>query len=354
MKRIMTILLWGSLLGCGEVDTPMSEPTTQMVETEGTAIEKEISQGPLVVKTTVQPDTVRLGDPFTLTLSVEGAGEVEVEMPPFGEALGRLSIVNFTPRQDSKTEDGITRTVQQQIYELQPNRSGEVVIPSLRVGYRTSTDTDWQEVLTEAIPVEVTSILPTDGDLVYQPSRARLAALPVEQPWIPWAIGGFLALGFVGGVFWWFGRRSEREIQLSAFEQASQQLRDLEDTIATCADGDSLDQVYAGLSQVLRGYLERRFAITALEQTTEELKEHLQADLSTHIEVVSAEQVEQILTFLMMCDGVKFAGHQKSHSDAQADWTQVKSWIEGMHQQSEQVTANQNNQKEQEGSNGVV
>ena len=351
MKLSMSILFWGGLFGCGEVDSSVSEPKEQMVETEGTAIENEMAQGPLVVKTKIQPDTVRLGDPFTLSLSVESRGEVEIEMPPFGEALGRLSILNFTPRQDSQIEDGITRTVQQQIYELQPNRSGEVVIPSLRVGYRTSTDTDWQEVLTAAIPVQVTSILPTDGDLVYQTSRARLAPLPVEQPWIPWAVGGVLALGVVGGAFWWFGRRSERKIQLSAFEQALEQLQGLEDTVSTLVEGDSIDEVYAGLSQVLRGYLERRFAISALEQTTEELKEGLAVNLATYAQVVSAVQVEQMLTFLTMCDGVKFAGRQKSLVDARADWAQVKAWIDSIHRHSEQLRINQ---AELEGNDGVV
>ena len=69
------------------------------VDTEAGGVEKEIQQDGLMVRTTVIPTSVRLGDPFYLELSVEAGLGTEVEMPPFGEALGRLTIVNFTPKQ---------------------------------------------------------------------------------------------------------------------------------------------------------------------------------------------------------------------------------------------------------------
>ena len=147
------------------------------METASESVEKEIQQGGLLVRTMLTPKSLRLGDPFQLQITVEADAGIEIEMPPFGEALGRLTIADFTPKQSVANKDGRPVQVQTQKYGLQANRSGEVVIPALRIGYRLNADTDWEEILTEPIPVNVVSILPTDADLVYQDSRARLSPL---------------------------------------------------------------------------------------------------------------------------------------------------------------------------------
>jgi hypothetical protein len=330
----MFLPIW---LACGEEPNVSAVSTVAEVadvsaEVDAT-VQKEIQQGPLLVTTVLTPDTVRLGDPFELTLSVESTETVEVEMPPFGEALGRLTIVDFTPRQSSKESDGVQHTVYSQTYGLQPNRSGEVVIPSLRVGYRVDVDSDWEEVLTEPIPVQITSILPTDGDLVYQNARMRLGALPVEQPWIPWALGGAVLCTVLAVGIWWMRRRTVLETQLSAYEQASRQLKQLQDELST-VQLDALDSIYAGLSSALRGYLEGRFGVSALEQTTEELRQSLPTCLRSHSTVVSKKDIETILVFLAQCDAVKFAGQRFDVTDAQARLVQVRTLIDQIHKDS--------------------
>lgn len=337
--RVLGIILplW---LACGEVPNSNQGSTeAPSMNTEGSTdiststISKEIQQGPVLVRTVLTPETVRLGDPFELTLSVDSEDGIEVEMPPFGEALGRLTIVDFTPRQERTEVDGVQRIVHSQSYGLQPNRSGEVVIPALRVGYRVDSDGDWQEVLTEQIPVSVTSILPTDGDLVYQSARVRLGELPVEQPWIPWAFGGVVLCMGVGLGVWWMRRRTVLESTLSAYEQASYDLKKLHDQLSTVQE-DDLDAVYAGLSSVLRAYLEGRFGVSALEQTTEELRQSLPVELQFHRAVLSEADIESMLVFLSQCDAVKFAGQQFDVENAESGLNMLRRLIEKIHQAS--------------------
>ena len=329
--------LW---LACGEVPNSNEGSSVEesSISTDGSTtisstISKEIQQGPILVTAVLTPDTVRLGDPFELTLSVESETGIEVEMPPFGEALGRLTIVDFTPRQERTEVDGVQRILYSQSYGLQPNRSGEVVIPALRVGYRVDVDSDWQEVLTEQIPVTVASILPTDGDLVYQNARVRLGELPVEQPWIPWAFGGGVFCIGLGLGVWWIRRQTVLEIGLSAYEQASYDLKKLQDQLSTVQE-DELDAIYAGLSSVLRAYLEGRFDVSALEQTTEELRQSLPVDLQVHRGVLSEANIESMLVFLSQCDAVKFAGQQFDVGDAESGLNMVRTLIDNVHQAS--------------------
>ena len=342
MKQSWILLSLVSLSACGDSVESSVQPEGVAAEVLEEGVEKEIQQGGLVVRTSVIPESLRLGDPFQLKLFVEGPSEIEIEMPPFGEALGRLTIVDFTPKQSTTDKNGQRIQTHTQTYGLQPNRSGEVVVPALRIGYRININapTDWEEVLTEPIPIQVASILPTDGDLVYQSSRRRLDPLPVEQPWVPWAVGaaGTGILMFVG--VWWFGRQQGTSAKVSAFQQAMQQLRRLQDDIATLTDEDSVDDLYAGLSVTLRGYLEGCFQVSALEQTTEELRQSLSIDLKPYIEIVSKEHIVEILQVLSLCDGVKFAGQVRTISEVQSDWSTVQQLVQVIHDRSLIATDN--------------
>ena len=319
---------------CDQPEEASVQPETRMVDAASESVEKEIQQSGILVRTMLTPKSLRLGDPFQLEITVEADLGIELEMPPFGEALGRLTIVDFTPKQSVIDKDGQSVQVQTQKYGLQANRSGGVVIPALRIGYRENVDTEWEEILTEQIPVNVLSILPTDADLVYQGARARLSPLPVDQPWVPWSIGVVGTGLLIGLGIWIFSRRHRTDVKVSAYEQTMQQLNRLQDEIATLTEQDSMDGVYAGLSIALRGYLEGCFQVSALEQTTEELRLSLETDLAFCRAVVSQDHISDILQVLSLCDGVKFAAQVRTMAEVQIDWKTVHDLVKTIHERS--------------------
>lgn len=325
MKHLWLSVLFG-LIACGEEAESTLADTKPEVAVSVNSIEKEVAQGGLTVRTTITPDAVRLGDPFTLELVVEGHTDIEIEMPPFGEALGRLTIADFTPKQKVLEQSGETIQRHSQRYGLQPNRSGEVVIPALRVGYRDVQAEQWEEILTEPIPVTVQSILSTDGDLTYQKARARLAPLPVQQPWMLWAGVGAAVIGC--GVVWWlFSRRKITVGQISVYEASQRRLKQLSERFAM--DSDAVDELYTELSLILRAYLEDAIHISALEQTTQELKHSFES----HETAVSKEQTLPILKILSLCDGVKFAGNSRTAEEWTSDVEVVRTLIDALHHQ---------------------
>ena len=339
----MKPLLWSFLSGliaCGEVDDAGSAAPKPEENTLADSIENEVQQGGLIVRTTITPDTVRLGDPFTLELVVEGSTDLTIEMPPFGEALGRLTIADFTPKQQVLEQSGSTVQRHSQRYGLQPNRSGEVVIPSLRIEYRESIDEAWEEILTEPIPVTVQSILPTDGDLEYQVARARLDPLPVQQPWMLWAGIATAIVGCGMGV-WFVSRREVRVDHVSAYEVSQRRLKQLSDRFSH--DTNAVDEMYTELSLILRGYLEHALHISALEQTTQEL----QYSFDRQRAAVSIDHRTSILAILSLCDGVKFAGKDRTSDEWTADVEVVRSLIDSLHHRLSALT-------ESEASDGLV
>src|SRR5438105_4285175 len=96
------------------------------------ALVKTSSSGPVKATVSLSPQKPRLGDPLTLALVVEATAGVDVEMPPFGEALGRFGIHSFSPRKEN-LKDGGTRHIQK--YVLDAPMSGRQRIPPLRIEF---------------------------------------------------------------------------------------------------------------------------------------------------------------------------------------------------------------------------
>ena len=125
----LVLALLAGFLGCNPAARPESGAAKQKEE-EG--IVKTTQEGPVKATVTLSPKAPRLGDQLVLTLSVEAEPQVSVEMPPFGEALGRFSIVGFTPQKQHRA--GRPPEASQR-YLLEAPMSGRQRIPSLRVEF---------------------------------------------------------------------------------------------------------------------------------------------------------------------------------------------------------------------------
>ena len=267
-------------------------------------LEAVTREGPVTAAVTLAPAEPRLGDRMTLTLAVEAEPGVSVDMPSFGDALGRFTIVDFTPRSDT-AEDGGVRLSQR--YTLQATMSGRHRIPRLRLEFVDDRpdrgDSEPRELLTDEIGFVVASVLPDDaGAPALRPARDTLPEL--EGPWLdrhwPWLVAGLAVLGAgAAGIIAWL-RRTAVRARLTAFDRARARLARLRGQGLPGPEG--VDSWYVELSDIVRRYVEERFSLRAPELTTEEflLEAGRSADLSpAHRELLS--------DFLERCDRVKFA-----------------------------------------------
>lgn len=306
---ILSVVVALHLAGCDTDETASPQArTADAVETLSITSE----EGPVVVTVTLSPKSPRLGDVLTLTLTVQAQPNITVEMPAFGEALGRFSIIDFTPRQ-TINDDGSSQASQR--YRLQPPMSGRQRIPGLRIEYideRSGTGTgDYQELITDELSIEVESVLP-EGELISElrPARGPLAeqtdSLPARWQLIVAAIA-IVACAVTGIVVW--QRRSVVRSQLSAFDRALARLQKLEtEGLPTV---DSADEWYVELSDIVRHYIEDRYAVRAPEFTTEEFL--LEAQRSVEL---TATHRDLLTAFLERCDRVKFAAYFPSTEES--------------------------------------
>jgi len=301
MKTSLVLLLL--LAGCAE---PKAPPKAE--EPASAAITKTTDVGPVVARVSLAPESPRVGDVLTLTLEVEAEPNTTVELPPFGEALGRFSVLQFKPRSEQR-EGGKRADIE--VYTLQAPGSGRQRIPQLRVEYKVG-DEPVRELLTDEIPVDIQSVVPA-GEI-----SGELGGAPTfldETPGYPWwlwpaAVVALLAsLGTARTLLRIRRQERDRALQLGAFDRALGRLRALEQRGLPSPDG--VDAWYVELSGIVRRYLEERLRIRAPELTTEEFlqsaRHHQELD----------EHVRELLSqFLATCDRVKFAAYQPSEEES--------------------------------------
>lgn len=284
----------------------------------GEPIARETRSGPVTARVTVSPAAPLLGDPITLTLEVTAEPGVELHMPAFGEALGRFEVTGFEPRERRTTAGG---TVASQRYTLEAPMSGRQTIPELLVEFvdrRPSTSAADREAIrelyTEEIPLEVASALP-EGALAsaLRPARgpldesAALAGPPSRAGFV--AAAAVLGAGALASLALLIARARRRRARASAFDVAIGRLAALE--AGGFPRAEAADAWYVALSDVVRRYIEDRFALRAPELTTEEFIR--EAGRSPDLNPAHRALLRE---FLERCDRVKFAAYRPGESES--------------------------------------
>ena len=317
MRAVLALGLAVALASCQQQDTGTAQDEeaagNESLASEEAPLAVETKDGPVAATVTLAPFAPRLGDALVLTLIVTAKAGVTVEMPAFGEALGRFAIVDFTPREEV-TDDGVLLS---QRYTLQTPMSGRQRIPRLRLEFVDERDPDTEprarELLTDELAFVVASVLPAGESLTdLRPARAPLEEL--QGPWLqrnwPWLVLVAAVLAGLGtGVFAWL-RRAEERARLTAFDRAMARLDRLQRRGLPSAD--AADDWYVELSDIVRRYIEERFALRAPELTTEEFLAEAGRSpelTGTHRELLSA--------FLATCDRVKFARYSPGEDESQ-------------------------------------
>lgn len=264
------------------------------------------------VSASASTQEVALGQVFYLLVRVVYEPGTQVNLPaslPLGAAFEE------TARTDGieKNADGtVTRDYE---IALQAFEVGDLVIPPIPVTYAAQGRA--QEVMTQAVPIRVTSFV-GDGEAQLKDISGPVA---VERPdytlvWVGLVFAGALLLVvlvlLLRGVF---RRRRGRVLARlpealvrSAHDEALARLAEVEASGAL--DDADRKPAYLAMSEILRGYIGRRYGFPALDLTTEEIRHSLAARPD------GAAAADLVCPWLERCDLVKFAGHDASPDEA--------------------------------------
>lgn len=279
-------------------------------------------QPPFAVKSgvTVAPDTVRIGDPFRVTIGVRAPRGASIEFPKAMDSTG--SVQSLDPVA-VRTSADTTATEQYADYRVaawdvgsQPIRIADVIVRFNGADRRIPI----------ANAVFVRSILPADT-AQRKPKPPRALFEFTQFPWWLWALIA-AAIVAIGLLIWWWIRRRRRPppvVVVDPFARAESEFQRIE-ALALLEAGERGRYVTL-MIEVLRDYLAARYAEAALSLTSTELQRSVGG-----LPFVPQERLTRLLT---EADLIKFARRPVSSERARELGREARSIVVLEHKASE-------------------
>ena len=281
---------------------------------------------PLIeVNSSVDTSRITIGDRITYTLSIDHVDTMRVEKPGAGVNLGQFEIKDYKIY-DPVREEG--RILEKFEYVISVFDTGSFVIPPFPVAYFPHDSLgDYKIIEASPIKINVESVI-QDGE-----RQLRDVKPPIDIPYnyillftVIFAVILFGAMVYIGYRF--YQKRKEtgyfikppepprpaHEIALAALQELLQK---------NLLEEGMTKQFYSEISEITRRYVEGRYFISALEETSNEIIKELQIqDLSDKI-LNSAKEI------LELSDLVKFAKYKPSEKENKKVVDLVREFIEG-------------------------
>ncbi|MBI4417627.1 MAG: DUF4381 family protein [Ignavibacteriales bacterium] len=279
----------------------------------------------LRVRASVDSTRFRIGEWIPLTLTAETPGELHPLGPSPGDTLGPFEVLRIQARDSSESDD---RKRQTWLLHLTTFDTGAITIPPIAVHFLNTADGSVRTASTDPIALMIGSV-----DLG---ENAELKDIkpPLNAPWlfedfVPYLL--FLAfLAVLTGAYLFYRRYRRKAVakplpdtpSIPAHELALMALKELE--ARRLWQQGKLKAYYSEITEILRRFFERRFGITALEMTSDEILRHLREKTE------AGPLVKEIDRFLLTADLVKFAKYVPSIAENDAELQMAYSIVRGL------------------------
>lgn len=272
------------------------------------------------VSAEARPTNAHIGDIVRLSVHIRYATNVRVALPEVEETLGAFSVRDVRISEPERVEGVVEQTI---LYSLAVYETGRFMIPPIEVSALNAQGE--RKRTTPAIQIDIAPLVENASEARDIPEGFPEVAVRVTtRRELAAVIGSFLALCAVfilSYVIYRYIIRAHRfdapvyvHEYVEAHNALSEALRK-----GRLASG-RYEELYADISEILKRYIGRRFAMTALEETTE--------SLSRKMEEKDIPEREAIEAFLMRADMAKYARANVPRKEAEKDVQFVRSFLE--------------------------
>ncbi len=269
------------------------------------------SKQPIEVKVSIDKPSVKIGDIIRYTIEVDAASNVWFNIPTFSENIGGLAVYDWDKSEKEHLPNG--RVIQTQTSELETYLVDDYEIPATNIIYAINGKTNY--ISGTPIYVEVTSIASTNDTFsgirdIKGPVNI-LSLIKKKSKMLMVIIGAALLAALIVIIL----IRKRKEIikvvapPTPAHVIAYKALKELE--AKHFIENNHIKEFYYELSNILRHYIEDRFALRAPERTTEEFLMELNNDRS-----FPKEYRDLLKKFMIESDLVKFANQTVTSENA--------------------------------------
>ncbi len=260
-----------------------------------------------VATATLDTNVMLIGDQVGLSLQFTGPADVQVLWPSIPDTLlEKIEVIERNKIDTLFSESGATTSYSQNIL-LTSFDSGFYVIPPIPFYFRVLPDTTIYvtETRTHFLAVHTLAVDTTKPiKPIKGPRRVPLTLWEILR----WILAGLAVAGVIAFMIYYLRKRRKKEpifrlrqrVQLKPHELALQELEKLR--IQKLWQEGKLKEYYSELTEILRRYMENRFAVPALESTSAEILNDLLGKPE-----VKREAWDTIGQVLILADMVKFA-----------------------------------------------
>jgi hypothetical protein len=255
------------------------------------------------VKAGLDTNAILIGDQVNLSFEVQKDKNYVIDFPLLSDTITKgIEILNTSPVDTAQGDEG--RTVLTQEVLITSFDSGKYILPPLPFTWRNNDKSD----TLYSSPVELTVYtVPVDTTEEIKPIK-----MPMEAPvtfaeiW-PYFLMGILVL-VIGLFVYWYIKRRKANKPVFRIEKPKEPahrvaLRDLDKlSEEKLWQKNEIKLFYTRLTNIIRKYLEERFGVYAMEETTGEIMRDIKKGY------VDDQQLQSVLyELLSLADMVKFA-----------------------------------------------
>lgn len=268
------------------------------------------------VRIAFEPPTVRVGERTQLVVSVLHGPELLISATE-PRLVDGLELIETLPAQTRATREGMITTFR---YVITSFALGELQPGAVRVSWLVE-DGSGGSVTTPSPALAIRTAV-ASGDAALRPLKPQATIAGATPAWQGRAGGGGLAIALLAALAWSWVRRRRRaqaeDRRLDAppsgpEERARARLSRLTD--GELLAGGDFDAFYGGISVIVRGYLQERFAFRAMAMTTIELQQRMEE------RGVERWQARLVAGLLDRCDAAVYAHRNPDPASADHDLT---------------------------------
>jgi len=249
-----------------------------------------------------------IGDHVGLTIRFTGPANARVIWPAIPDTiLGNIQVIGRGKIDTLSSSPGLSL---EQSLNLICFDSGFYTFPQIPVKYRIPPDTSLLTLNSSLFTLMVHS-LKVDTTQAIKPIKGPLKVPITFRELLPWLLLGLAALILLAALIWYLKKRKRNEpvfrlrprVKLLPYELALQEFEKLR--IKKLWQSGKVKEYHTELTDILRNYIETRFLVPALEQTSAEILH----SLMDKPELPRAAW-DKMGSILMLADMVKFAKAQ--------------------------------------------
>jgi hypothetical protein len=275
----------------------------------------------IVVSAQTDRTIAALDETIRFTLSVTCPQHVQLHMPEIGSLIAGLRIVDFGEIGPRLVDNSL---VFEKWFDLRADLSGVYILPAMTV--RAVDHDETREITTPQIFIKVGAhSVRADNETMQDIIDIKPPAALPRDPRL-FVMAGVIAVvlflvGLAAGLYVRRSRAAALVPQKPAHVLAYEQLEQLERE--RLVERGIVHTHYVRLSDIFRQYLQNRFAISAVEQTTQELLRSIKG-----LSDLSVAGKKNTRDFLLQADLVKFAKYRPEKQNIVFNQQQVRDIID--------------------------